>query len=74
MLFVAIGCEGYNKPFVKATHGNMKVILPKHKFYIDNDATLDADSKALRKKTCDEYWAMVEKAMKDIEEKKEETK
>ena len=58
-LLFLFGCTA-NKIFVKAVDGYTTVILPEYKTYIQNDSTLNDDTKRIRIQTADKFQQLVD--------------
>jgi len=66
---IVTGCvSARHKVFVKQEKKYAEVVLPRYKAYIDADTTLDEESKAIRKKTADDWWNFIENELERIEE------
>lgn len=70
-LAAAPGCSvlfgSVNRTFAEANKGFADVVLPEYRLYLDGDATLDADSKRIRKSSADEWDALIADALKPKE-------
>ena len=70
-LLVVSGCcgAGLDEEFVRAVDANWKVIGPDYRAYLEKDADLSAQSKAIRLRAVDEFSRLVADAKADVEGK-----
>lgn len=65
VILCLFACCSLDKQFAKSVNDLTQTILPEYKEYIENDSTLNKDSKRIRKQSADKLEEILDEAMKE---------
>ncbi len=65
LLFVLTGCEAIQREYAEADKATYEVFWPAHQKYVEEDATLDDEAKARRKRLGASWKVRFDTALED---------